>query len=730
MADAGEPSSATAPELYGGEGERGGGGKLRRERKPPATPYDRPPRTGRWISSGDDLLCGNWGFRVGQFFIADEVQTEEDQEVEDSKENCLVNHAVPKSIVGVGPSEVKGKSKLDITNEDGQNKSGGCSGGGVPDIEQIIKGKTFSKEDFDHLMKILHSKVVDAEQGRNTPEISGQNEVEKAETSSRRLKLHLDEDEDMNRFQLATSTSLSRPSMQDEIGASPVDIARAYMGSRTSEMGFTPTSLVPKSEKFGFSSDFSTKPAMPSPLHKSPICWPGAVTQNQLSYSTPQTQNNRSGFHSFPRTPYSRTVFSKSKSKLTPLRGDNERFPSVSPAPFQPTATPVYGKSMNNKTEDTYGSGGPVRRMRNKFTSATSSRESTLFRTAQRSPLARESNLDFTPKKIFEPGSSSTAIFNSVNSKAKSPEAGVHSAHPHSSRVARHILEQIDRPVTIKQNSEELKLAASWKDSSAAALPTPAQNISSSSTLVVMVDKKKNAQTNGLNNVLPQERTNSVTGSGKDIFGSTTSLDKRSSTIGASSSLKIFDFQRSGEQGISNDLPKTSLLRDASNKATAITNSSARPEPQNAHRKPMLKSIAIEKSSMGTSFSSGSGFTFPFNTSSTTSAEPEPPTPSIMPSFLTSSPPQSKVSANSPNKITIAPPVVSFSSKTKAFTPNDDASAPKFKFGSGKTRLSFAVAGDDATPTPNDSVIPKFKFGSGKSRLNFGSIGSSDALCC
>ncbi|XP_021741748.1 nuclear pore complex protein NUP1-like [Chenopodium quinoa] len=737
MADAGESSSATAPELYRGEGERGGGGKLRRERKPPATPYDRPPRTGRWISRFVDPAKRLFSGLPSLFYpvpssieTANEVQTEEEQEVEDSKENCLVNHVVPKSTVGVDPSEVKGKSKLDITDEDGLDESEGCSGGKVPDIEQIIKGKTFSKEDVDHLMKILHSKVVDAEQGRKPPEISGRNEVEKAETSIR-LKTYVDEDEDMNRFQLATSTSLSRPSMQDEIGASPVDIARAYMGSKTSEMGFTPTSLVPKSEKFGLSSDFSSKPAMPSPLQKAPICWPGAVTQNQLNYSTPQTQNNRSGFHSFPRTPYSRTVFSKSKSKLTPLRGDNERFLSVTPAPFQPTATPVYGKSMNNKTEDTYGSGGPVRRMRNKFTSATPSRESTLFRTAQRSPLARESNLDFTPKKFFEPGSSSTAIFNSVNSKAKSPEAGVHSAHPHSSRVARHILEQIDRPITIKQNSEELKLATSWKDSSAAALATPAQNISSSSTAGVMVDKKKNAQTNGQNNVLPQERTNTVTGTGKDIFGSITSLDKRSSTVGASSSLKIFDFQRSGEQGISNDLPKTSLFTGASNKAAAITNSSARPEPQNPHRKPMLKSIAIEKSSMGTSFSSGSGFTFSFNTSSTTSAEPEPPTPSIMPSFLTSSPPQSKVSANSPNKITIAPPVVSFPSKTKAFTPNDDASAPKFKFGSGKTRLSFAVAGDDATtPTPNDSAIPKFKFGSGKSRLNFGSIGSSDALCC
>lgn len=530
--------------------------------------------------------------------------------------------------------------------------------------------------------------------------------------------------------------------MQDGIGASPVDIARAYMGSRTSDMGFTSTSLMPKTEKFGFSSDFSAKP---SPLRKAPICWPGAVTQNQLDYSTPQSRNNRSGLHSFSRTPYSRTMYSKSKSKLTPLRGDSERFPSFSPAPFEPTATPVYGKSINNVAEGSYGSGGPVRRMRSRFNSSTTSRESTLFSTAQRSPLARESNVDFTPKQNFELGSSSSTIFESVNSKPTSSEAGFHSVHPHSSRVARHILEQLDRPVTLKAQSEELKLATTWKDSSTAALTTPVQNISSSNTAGIGVGKYKNVDglkfsvvTNGENIVPPQERISTITGAGKDTFGSAASLDKSSSIFGASNgpspSLENFDSQRSAEQGINNDLPRTSLLIGAPSQAVAITNSPTRSEPQNVHRKPKLPSIAIEKSSMRTSFASvtSASFTFPFNTSSTTSAEP--PTPSIMPSFLTSAPQQSKISANLPTftstkKITIAPPVVASPSTTVAFTSND-ASVPKFKFGSGKPRLSFAVAGDDAAATPDDAAIPKYKFGSGNSRLNFGSLGSSDAVCC
>lgn len=219
----------------------------------------------------------------------------------------------------------------------------------------------------------------------------------------------------------------------------------------------------------------------------------------------------------------------------------------------------LFVQSMNNMTEGGYGSGGPVRRTRNKYTSATPSRESTLFSTAQRSPLARESFVDLTPKKFFEPGSSSTAVFNSLNSKEKSPEAGVQSVHPHSSRVARHILEQLDRPVTVKQKSNEMKLATSWKDSAVAALATPVQNISSSSTPEASASINKNAngvsffaQINGKNYDLPQEGTHTITGAGKDIFGSTTSLDKKSSTFDASSGLshsrENFNPQRSPEQ--------------------------------------------------------------------------------------------------------------------------------------------------------------------------------------
>jgi hypothetical protein len=104
--------------------------------------------------------------------------------------------------------------------------------------------------------------------------------------------------------------------MPDEVGASPVEIARAYMGIRTSEAGIGSESLLTKDESASLNGDeFALKPFIPSPSPKPSMCWPGAMLQDQHGYLTPQNERGRFGLHNFPRTPYSRTIFSKSKSK-------------------------------------------------------------------------------------------------------------------------------------------------------------------------------------------------------------------------------------------------------------------------------------------------------------------------------------------------------------------------------------------------------------------------------
>lgn len=97
--------------------------------------------------------------------------------------------------------------------------------------------------------------------------------------------------------------------VQDEVGASPIDIARAYMGSRRLEKGYDSCSLVSKGEQV------PQNRFHPPPSLKSSTCWPAAMLQDQHSHITPQSQRGY-GLVEFPRTPYSRTLLPKSRDRV------------------------------------------------------------------------------------------------------------------------------------------------------------------------------------------------------------------------------------------------------------------------------------------------------------------------------------------------------------------------------------------------------------------------------
>ncbi|XP_075489722.1 uncharacterized protein LOC142528561 isoform X2 [Primulina tabacum] len=100
------------------------------------------------------------------------------------------------------------------------------------------------------------------------------------------------------------------------VGASPIDIARAYMVGRTLEQGHNLLSCTSKGERAEPSNKFSQPPPVPSPLPTSSICWPGAILNDHHGYNTPQSQSSRYGLRDFPRTPYARTISSRSTAKL------------------------------------------------------------------------------------------------------------------------------------------------------------------------------------------------------------------------------------------------------------------------------------------------------------------------------------------------------------------------------------------------------------------------------
>ncbi|KAL2500716.1 nucleoporin-related [Forsythia ovata] len=279
-----------------------------------------------------------------------------------------------------GPSEVAdGLKRVSECNEFGQVKEKNSSDGiDFSRFEQLLKGKTFSREEINHLLEILNSRADvegekkklgggDAEQIMLTQEIPRIPVEEKQQDSDRPIIGTSIQKPDKDVDRLIIGTSLQKADVSDSIGASPVDIAQAYMGSRTSERGHDPYSLMSKSKRAQpLNDEFVTKPFMPPPSPKPSICWPGAEVHEGRGYVTPQNQRGRYGHLDFPRTPYSRTIASKSRIKLQ----TDSRFQNRSSTPFQQSQTSIYGQEkIGGDAVDSYGSVGPIRRIRNKFAS-------------------------------------------------------------------------------------------------------------------------------------------------------------------------------------------------------------------------------------------------------------------------------------------------------------------------------------------------------------------------
>ncbi|GAB2300322.1 hypothetical protein Dimus_034358 [Dionaea muscipula] len=110
-------------------------------------------------------------------------------------------------------------------------------------------------------------------------------------------------------------------------------------------------------------------------------------------------------------------------------------------------------------SEHRYGSAGPIRRMRNKFIPQSPTNVSPSVRSFQESPLRVNESSDYTgffSKKTFEPGATSSFTFDSLDDKAHNSD--VEPVHPHNSKLARQILEQISKLPSQKEKLEELKL--------------------------------------------------------------------------------------------------------------------------------------------------------------------------------------------------------------------------------------------------------------------------------
>lgn len=788
------------PTLYGDrDGERGAGGKFKKPpaRKPPTTPYDRPPlnQPGRtsWLSKLVDpayrIISGS-ATRILPSFISNaiagtpppleyihgELGEEDPATIQDvgNDSKCTSSYVISRSTEGKkdNPSmgKLKGISQAEKLEEEkprnsrstegkevesSMGKSNGISeaekleaekpknssdSAEISRIERLMQGKSFSRDEIMRLTEILNSRVIDEQEKKASRTAEG--DIGRFHLTHETPRRPNDRKQNETDFATpGTSTPLPQTNVQDEVGASPIDIARAYMGSRRLSKG---------SDSYGFVSKGEQAPQnrfLLPPSPKSSTCWPAAMVQDQHGHFTPKNQRGY-GLVDFPRTPYTRTLLPKSRDGQTQSQ-TGSRWLDPSTKPFQQSQSSIYSqeKTRTDLPLPSYGSVGPIRRIQNKFGSESRPRRSIFLNsTNASSPLekvgASKLFLPAAGKNLEVGQTSAVEKYQSVDhSVGRSEEAMPHISS--SNETVRKILQKLDgHKPTPAEKAAELKLASEWKKYPRKEISdfTPNGKTKSShlgefgmrmNNGLAAAQSSKEGDIGTVNRVeISQEQTTREADTSTDagakaagiasVFVTTTKANTVPSftSEGADSQVKSF-FSGSHTPSLRKDSVDTDdgqkdkgatprwPFHNQSNgqNAAMLSNSTGFELPRNAPgqasgAKPNLPSIFINKPNPRNATAPDNGFGFSFPVPASSGALSEPPTPSIMPSSAASVPSQ----------------------------PVDASSAPVYSFGTGKSaeRLVFSFPSTSNASIPVDASDLKFSFGTDRtSRLSFGAVGKA-----
>ncbi|KAL1061075.1 hypothetical protein V6Z11_1Z047000 [Gossypium hirsutum] len=252
-----------------------------------------------------------------------------------------------------------------------ENPTNHSDKGGVAELEEILKQKTFTRQDdlnlseIDLLTSLLRSRTVD---------ITGVNEEKKSEMIP--VVSH-DKKEDFLETPVREngtenhliSTPVARSTVPDEDVASPAELAKAYMGSRPSKVSTSMHGLQNQVPRRDLSSPsnriFPSKSSMMSLVPRSS----GHVGSLGNSFMTPRSRG-RSAIYSMARTPYSRV---NSSTLIKSAGTDNDAFGGPllsSQGTWEHNRISGSGqgvlKRRSSVLDNDIGSVGPIRRIRQK----------------------------------------------------------------------------------------------------------------------------------------------------------------------------------------------------------------------------------------------------------------------------------------------------------------------------------------------------------------------------
>ncbi|XP_008443984.1 nuclear pore complex protein NUP1 isoform X2 [Cucumis melo] len=739
------PDQGTSSTPYPGGGG-GVGGKVRKPttRKPPPTPYARPLHNQsdrRWLSKLVDpayRLITDGATRLLPFLFSKPLPSTALPSPGDVDQADKVEADLEDNVSGEEPPRNQGQSTLvglpgpsgEAIGSGNNSDFSGClkgrendilAGNRKFDVEKWIQEKTFSREEVSRLLEILQSRALEPSNkvdGQTFSPQSIEKQVEQPSAANRVLKIpHEGKQEDLERTTWGNLTPHPHSSKLTDVGASPVDIARAYMNNRKSEPGLLSDKIPDEGRDLVHGDHQMSKPFIPSMSPSPSTCWPGAMSESQRGYLTPRSQRGgRFGLHSFPRTPYSRSIFSKPKSKLTQLQGDDQKFVTTPTPLWQQSRTPAYSQmiSSNDLLDEANGSFGPIRKLRHKASAVTNSRRSAYLYPPRQPDMkvansnASESILPDMKKNLELGGASTIPLSQSVGNNTS--ESNLPTLRPQSSQVARTILEHITRnSPTPKEKKEELKRAIEWKKTPSSNLQTVKPN--EARNLAVELDSHKKA--NQVDQISPPQLSN--TGNTMSTILPKESAGRNSDAANQYPSGLKFRFSNAepkhqGDAGLNIGRSSPKVVPKTVPVPAVGTAVGTQIMPSSSFGgKPVFPSITINKPESKWAFSSdsGSAFTFPVSGASSGMLS-EPPTPSIFPSTTTS------LGGSQPLLLKPEAPVPSYSFGSKK-------SSPSLVF-------SFPSTNNDTICTEASNI--KFSFGSNdNTRLSFSSVGK-DAVCC
>ncbi|KAG4150691.1 hypothetical protein ERO13_D04G019000v2 [Gossypium hirsutum] len=442
MATAGEESNPY-------DGGLGAGGKFRKRpfrRTTKTTPYDRPPTSIRnpsgtgdrngWLSRLVDparRLITSSAHRLFASVFTKRLPPPPPQTPQalESGTNQEPRENQPEATSKV-PSVVQGaiigcENPVNHTEESG-----------VAELEKILKQKTFTRSEIDHLTRLLCSRSADIPGGNEEkrPElISVVSHDKKEEFPKTPVREHVTENH-------LISTPVVSSTVIDDVVASPAELAKAYMGNKTPKVSASRLGLqnqVPRGDLTCPSN--KNFPSMSSTMSLVPRS-SGHVGNLGNSFVTPRLRG-RSAIYSMARTPYSRvnssTLLKSSGTASDAFGGPSSSSQSAWEQKRISGSTQGVLKRRSSVLDNDIGSVGPIRRIRQK-SNLLSSRNLSLPTSA--GPSARIA------------GNSSAALDTlAENGDNSSPGTSVTTVPSKSSQTASKILQQLDMLVSPREKS-------------------------------------------------------------------------------------------------------------------------------------------------------------------------------------------------------------------------------------------------------------------------------------